>query len=383
MKILYLITRADLGGAQVHLVDLIEGLRGKVEPVLGVGEEGYLTGVAKRMGVEHHVMPELVHPIRPLKDARALRRIVQLIGKTRPNLIHAHTSKAGVLGRLAAGLAGVPAVFTAHTWAFAEGTSLKWRAFGIPSERLAARFSARIINVSAANRGLALQNRIGDEGKHLTIYNGVPDTALRAKPGEGDPPRFIMVARFVPQKAQGALLRAVAQLDRPLRLTFVGDGPLRAGLEQEARRLGIQERVEFLGERRDIPELLSQSHVFLLATNWEGFPLSILEAMRAGLPVVSTDAGGVREAIVPGETGFVLPNNDPSTWCACLQSLLDSPALRQRLGDAARSRYESLFTLSGMARQTLAVYRAVVPQIVANEAATGLRKTSLPTLLSE
>lgn len=383
MKVLYLITRADLGGAQVHLVDLIAGLRGKVQPVLGVGEEGYLTSVARRMGVEHHVLPELVHPISPLKDARALRRMVQLIGHVRPHLIHAHTSKAGVLGRLAAGLAGVPAVFTAHTWAFAEGTSLKWRAFGIPSERLAARFSSRIINVSAANRGLALRHRIGDERKHLTIYNGVPDTALRARPGDDGVPGFIMVARFVPQKAQGVLLQAVARLDRPVRLTFVGDGPLRAAQELEARRLGIQERVAFLGERRDIPELLSQNHVFVLATNWEGFPLSILEAMRAGLPVVSTDVGGVREAIIPGETGFVLPDNDPQTWCACLQSLLDSPALRQRLGDAARARYESLFTLSGMARQTLAVYRSIVPQLVADDADPGSQKTSLPSLLSK
>lgn len=265
----------------------------------------------------------------------------------------------------------------------AEGTSLKWRALGIPSERLAARFSSQIINVSAANRGLALRNRIGAASKHITIYNGVPDTPFRAKPGAGDTPHLIMVARFVPQKAQGALLQAVSQLSSPVKLSFVGEGPLRPTVEAEARRLGIGKHVEFLGERRDIPELLAQAHLFVLATNWEGFPLSILEGMRAGLPVVyRTDVGGVREAIVPSETGYVLPDNSPATWLACLQPLVDDPALRARLGESARARYESLFTLSGMVRQTLAVYRSVAPQGATIETAAG-SKTTIPSLLSK
>ena len=366
MKILYLITRGDLGGAQVHLLDLLSRLREREDLVVGVGEDGYFADGVQVLGIPCHIVPSLIQPIAPSQDIRALVELVGLIRSVKPDLVHAHTSKAGFLGRSAAAIAGVPSVFTAHTWCFAEGTRWKWKLAGIPSEWLAARCSSAIINVSHANRDLAKRYRIAGQDRLLVIHNGIPDSPHRAKPDRPGVPTIAVVARCCPQKDQALLLRALAEIKAPARAIFVGDGPTLPNLKAEARLLGLLDRVEFLGQRLDVAELLASAHVFALPTHWEGFPLSILEAMRAGLPVVASSAGGVAEAVIEGETGFLFSCGDAGTFRARLQHLLESPALRRTMGDAGRRRYEAEFTLDGMVRKTLAVY---------DWAVRGVRKT--------
>ncbi|MBI1789608.1 MAG: glycosyltransferase family 4 protein [Acidobacteria bacterium] len=360
MRILYLITRSDVGGAQVHLLDLLSRLGGRVDPVVGAGEVGYLTDAVRDLGIPCHIVPDLVQRIAPAHDMRALFQLLRLIRKVRPDLVHAHTSKAGLLGRCAARIAGVPSVFTAHTWSFADGACLKWKIAGIPSERLAAAWSSALINVSRANRDLALRYRIASRKRLLVIHNGIGDTLHRAAPARADVPVIAVVARCCVQKDQSLLLRALSRITLPVRAVFVGDGPTRPALEAETRQLGLRDRVAFLGQRLDVPEILAAAHLFALPTKWEGFPLGILEAMRAGLPVVASDTGGVAEAVVDQETGFLVPRGDLDSLRARLEQLLDSPALRRRMGDAGRKRYEAEFTLDAMLRKTLSVYRHVL-----------------------
>ena len=356
MRILYLVTKADMGGAQVHLLDLVRGFRGELDPIVAAGEEGYLTAAVRKLGVPCHVVPSLVHPISPLKDGQAVIEVSRLIRAVRADLIHAHTSKAGLIGRLAARVTRTPAVFTAHTWCFAEGTSWKWRVAGLPAERLAGWFSSAIINVSEANQQLALRHGISGEKRMLTIWNGIADTPYRARPDHEGEPRIVMVARFATQKDQLSLLRALSEIRHPAKLLFVGDGPTMEMVKGDCDRLGLQERVEFLGPRQDVAQILAKSQIFALATNWEGLPLSILEAMRAGLPAVVSDVGGVSEAVIDGQTGFLARRGDVEGLRHRLTRLLTDPGLRVRLGKAARARYENHFTLDRMLRKTLAVY---------------------------
>jgi len=304
----------------------------------------------------------LVHPISPAKDYRAVRECASLIRSLGPDLVHVHTSKAGVIGRAAAWLADTPSVFTAHTWCFAEGTSWKWKLVGVPCERFAGWMSSAIVNVSDANRNLALEHRIGHPDRVLRIWNGISDTEHRARPGMPGPPKITMVARFASQKDHALLLQAVSSIDQPLEVLFVGDGPTCPPLRAEAERLGISDRVRFLGERKDVAEILAASHIFALPTKWEGFPLSILEGMRAGLPVLASDVGGIAEAVVDGETGFLAPAGDLPAFRARLLSLVESPAVRRRMGEAGRARYEEHFTAQVMLRQTLEVYRRAVSE---------------------
>lgn len=362
MKVLYLITLAERGGGQVHVADLLRGFRGRFDVELGAGEEGYLTDEARSLGVPVYVIPDLVHTVDPRRDARAIRAVTRLIQRRGPSLVHAHTSKAGIVGRVAARMAGVPSVFTAHTWAFAEGVSWRRKAIGLPSEWLASRVSARIIAVSEANRALALHYHVAPPSRVTVVHNGIPDIPLRAMPAADATPRIVMVARFAEQKDQRLLVEALAGIDLPFRLSLVGDGPRRGEVESLVRALGVGERVEFLGERDDVAAILARSSAFVLASNWEGFPLSTLEAMRAGLPVIVSDVGGAAEAVTEDVTGFLVRQHDRAGLRARLSVLLGDSHLRGRMGAAGRRRYEAEFTLTHMLDRTAMVYEAAVAE---------------------
>jgi glycosyltransferase involved in cell wall biosynthesis len=170
-----------------------------------------------------------------------------------------------------------------------------------------------------------------------------------------------MIARFEPQKDHATLLRALGDLKAyAWELDLIGDGPQRQQMELLAQSLGIRERVHFLGQRRDVDRLLTLAQIGVLVSNWEGFPLSILEAMRAGLPMVASDVGGVSEAIEEGATGYVVPQGQPAPLRDRIERLLSDPGLRARLGSAGRQRYEQHFTLDRLVAKTLAVYQDVL-----------------------
>jgi glycosyltransferase involved in cell wall biosynthesis len=358
MKILYLVTRADRGGAQVHIVDLIRGFRDRCEIEVAAGEEGYLFDEARRLRARCHAIPHLGHSMRPLHDLQALKETIALLCRVRPDVVHAHTSKAGVVGRMAAWICGIPAVFTAHTWCFAEGTSWKWKLGGGPFERIAGMAGGPIINVSHANRELALRCRVAPPERLEVIHNGIPWEPLppALPPDRPDEPIVIMVARFVPQKNQAMLLEAAARVRVRYRIQFVGDGPTLPQVQKRAARLGLLGRVEFLGERADVPELLRRASVFALPTHWEGLPISILEAMRAGLPIVASNVGGVSEALIDGQNGFLTRRKDTAAFARSLEVLLGNEAQRRRMGDAGRSLFERQFTSERMIAKTWSVY---------------------------
>ena len=328
--------------------------------MVGTGERGYLTEFCDSLGVAVHILPSLTRAISPWKDLRALFETLDLIRSFRPDLIHAHTSKAGLIGRLAAALSGTPSVYTAHTWGFAEGIPWVQKCLALPAEYLAARISRRIITVSESNRTHALKWNIGSPEKLVTVWNGVRDTAWRANPGKHAVPRIVMVARFVAQKDQLTLVRAAAGIQEPFLLTFAGDGSTRPAIEEEVARLGLCSRVEFLGARADIDAILASADIFVLSTNWEGFPLTIIEALRAGLPVIATDVDGVREAILDGRTGFLTRRHDTAELQNRLRALIGDPGLRERIGNAGRRRFENMFTLPTMLSRTYEIYESVV-----------------------
>ena len=359
-RVLFLITRAVHGGAQAYVLDMLRALGGRFDVALGAGEEGHLTEAARRSGVPVHVLDALASSVRPWRDIGAVARVARLVVETGADLVSAHSTKAGLVGRSAARRCGVPAVFTAHGWSFAEGVPVFRRHVALALERVAARRCRRIIVVCEADRRLALRRRVAPAQKLVTVRYGVHDVPERATPGVSGPPVVAMVARFEPQKDYACLLRALAEAPGEWRAVLVGDGPTRADAEALARALGVGDRVEFAGSRDDVAAVLANAHVFALASRWEGLPLTILEAMRAGLPVVATDVAGVGEEVADGETGFLVPPRDPTRFAERLGALLADPALRARMGSAGRRRYEEAFTFERMVAETVAVYDAVL-----------------------
>lgn len=360
MRIALIITRGDFpGGAQVHLVALACALRdrGHLVEVI-VGQPGPLGQELAQMGIPVHAVAFMVHPLNPWLDFRALVHLVRLLGRLQPDLVAAHSSKAGLLARLAARIVGLPSVFTAHGWSFTEGVSVFRRHLFRWLEACSVPLLDRAICVSEYDRALALASKVGTPESLVTVHNGIATSGQEpvARP-EKDDVRLIMVARLGDPKEPHRLLEALARLPSRVSLDLVGEGPQSGELTTLAKDLGIESRVRFLGRREDVPELLADASVFVLVSRYEAFPLSILEAMRAGLPVVASDVGGVREAVVEGETGYLVPRGDLTVLVNRLSRLIDDPGSRARMGEAGRKRFHERFTLDEMVQRTEAVYQ--------------------------
>jgi glycosyltransferase involved in cell wall biosynthesis len=366
VKIAYLVTRADpIGGAQIHVRDLAAAMqaRGHAPTVITSGR-GPFVDELQAQGTPAIVLQHLCAPIAPLKDLRALGEIRSVLTDLRPDLLATHSSKAGILGRLAGRSLKIPAVFTAHGWAFTPGVPPLKAAFYRRIERVVGPLARKIICVSEFDRRLALDARIIAADRVVTVHNGMPDIAptLRADPGRS-PARMVMVARYGPQKDHPTLLRALAGLQElEWELDLIGDGPLMGETESMAASLGLSGRVHFLGQRMDVAEIVARSQVSLLVTNWEGFPLSILEAMRAGLPVIASAVGGIEESVRDGETGYLVPRGDVEVLRDRIRRLLTDPSLRLRQGATGRTYFERHFTLDHFVAQTLDVYRHVLDE---------------------
>ena len=360
LKIAYVVTRSDqMSGPQVHIRDLASALamRGHQVTVLAGGTGPFFEELKHRR-IPCHALRHMVAPIRPDRDPRAVLELVSLLREIRPALLSTHTTKAGILGRLAGRMLGIPTVHTAHGWAFTDGIAPRRARVYRLVERSVVPLTARIITVSEYDRRLAIQRRVAPSSKLVTVHNGVPDVApaLRAEPGRR-PARLITVARLESQKDHPSLFRALSGLvSSEWTLDVVGDGPERSTLEALAEEVGIGDRVQFLGARNDVAELLARSQVFLLISKWEGFPRSVLEAMRAGLPVVATDVAGVRESVLHAESGFLIPRGDDDLVRQGIADLIADPTLARRMGDAGRRRYEEYFTFDAMLEKTCAIY---------------------------
>ena len=356
-RVLVLITRSEPGGAQVHVRDLVLALRENVEFHVGIGDDKFLAHALRAAGVPVSVVPSLQRSVSPVHDLRAVGDLRRLIREVQPNVVHTHSTKAGLLGRLAARLERVSVIHTAHAWSFSDGLSWQRRAFAIPVEAAAGRITDRFIVVSEADREVAMRYGVAREAQVRIVHNGVCDGPERADPGADLIPVVTMVARMAAPKDHALLLRAVAGIEAPFTLRLIGDGPERPAVESLIRQLDLASRVELVGESNEVARLLAASHVAVLISRQEGFPLVVLEAMRAGLPVVASDVGGIREAVEPGVTGQLVARGDLSGLRDVLLGLICDPGLRRSYGEAGRRAYETSFTVDRMVARTEAVYR--------------------------
>jgi glycosyltransferase involved in cell wall biosynthesis len=376
MRILYIITANDpVGGAMVHVTHMAhrvgsDGTAGHAEG------EGHRTRVIvgrnssqsqsllRSYDVEYEVVESLMRPISPLVDLRAVRDLRRSIRRFRPDLVSTHSTKAGLVGRLAARLEGVPVLFTAHGWAFTEGAPR--RRIYRTVERVLQRLTNRIICVSDYDRQLAVRSGF-DPNRLVTIHNGMPDLVEEPDEEERAPiealpdarTRAVMVARFSRQKDHALLLQAASDIP-DLDLVFLGQGELEGEIRTLAEDLGMGGRVHFLGYSRYVPWILSKMDLFCLISNYEGFPRSTIEAMARGLPVVVSDVGGAAEAVEDGVNGFVIPRGDIGLLRARLKDLIREPDLRRSMGEASSVRYRESYTLDALVARTLALYRDVV-----------------------
>jgi glycosyltransferase involved in cell wall biosynthesis len=355
-RILLLVTLAETGGAQAYVRALASALPGHLDVIVAAHGQGPLQEVVEKAG---GTFVSLRHMRRDVgaRDLLALAELVLLMRRHRPHVVHASSSKAGVLGRLAAWLTRAPIrIFTVHGWAFNAHAGARSRIYAL-AERIVRPITTLTICVSGSERDAGLAARTCDAGRSVVIRTGIDAASYPvARPAEG-PPAIVAVGRLRAPKDPVLLVRALALLRGSFHATLVGDGPDRGVVDEEVRGAGLAGSVLLAGERDDVPEILAASAIFALSSRSEALPVSILEAMAAGLPVVATRVGGVAELVVDGETGLLVPPSDPRALAAALQRLLDEPELRGRLGAAGRTRVEEHFALDSFLQSHLDVYR--------------------------
>ena len=394
-KIVHLITRLELGGAQQNTLYCVwHHDRTRFDVGLWAGEGGILDGKARAIEkADVRILPWLVHPIDPVRDATAVMRLASMLRDV--DLLHTHSSKAGILGRAAARLAGVPGiVHTVHGWSFNDVQTAVARRLYVEAERAAARVTDRIVCVARYDRDRGLASGIGHAPQYRIVRSGIDPSLYGAPEGArervraalGAAPHEIVVgsiANFKPQKSPLDFVEAarLARLRDPrLRFFIAGDGDLRPAAERAIVEAGLGEAVHLLGWRDDVAELLAAMDIFLLTSLFEGLPRVVLQAMAASVPVVATDTGGVAEVVVDGETGRLVPPGNPSAAAEAIVALAHDAETRRRFAAAARSRLGEDFDSRRMVRDLEDLYDEVLartpPEGVAATSASHLGAAS-------
>ena len=381
IKILHVITRMEEGGAPRVLLDLMKGLdQNGFAQTLATGRAPRgrdLLPEARRLPIRIREIGTLTREPSPVNDLRALFSLEELIRGGSFDIIHAHTSKAGFLGRLAARIAGHRrVVYSPHgdvfTGYFPAGKIWIYTV----AERWAAHWCERIVTLSDAGAREYLRRGIGREGQFVTIYNGldldafgtgVDRAGARRELGLGKEDIVIIcVGRLVFVKGHDVLVAAAPEIiaslagDGEVRFLAVGDGPRRESLIRQARRLGVEGNLSFLGFRSDVPRLLSAADLMVMSSRNEGLGMSIIEAMAASLPVVGTRVGGIPEVVQDGVTGALVPPDDPGALARACARILQDNRMARSMGSAGRRRVEGLFRIERNIQRTALLYRELL-----------------------
>lgn len=374
MRVLEFFEPVD-GGVPEHVRLLSDGLAERgVEITVAGPPEGAPRAALEAKGIPYAPVPIVGDMLAPRIDARTLAAVTRLLRRERFDLVHTHSLKAGLIGRLAAAATRSPALYTPNSldWRFAAATGdRRARTVYLKSiwmERVLGRLTAAWIAVSDEERKAAVDLRLAAADRVHRIYNGIeadeltaPDERLRRFRGDGPLLGFVAGLRF--QKGLPILLEALERLARdgePVRFAIVGNGPLDAEVRERVACGPLAATTLVLPFDGQSGPYLRALDAYVLPSLWEGLPLAVLEAMAAGLPVVATDSGGTREAVAAGETGLLCPVGDVEALAAAVRRLAADGGLRARLGRAGRKRWRETFTAEAMVEATAALYASVL-----------------------
>jgi len=374
IRVVRVIARLNIGGPAIHATLLAERLdpaRFTTTLVTGTedaSEGNYLALHGRQADVE--VIPDLGREIRPLRDVKTLRTLMAVIRRVRPHVVHTHTAKAGAVGRLAAILTGVPVVvhtFHGHVLRgyFSPAKTEVYRTI----ERGLARRTHRLLTVTDRVRDELIALGVGRADQYTTVPLGF-DLAplvqaerrrgeLRAELGLGDAPLVGIVARLVPIKAHEVFLAAAARIHAAqpaARFLVVGDGERRQALEQQVDVLGLRPVTHFLGWRADLDRLYADLDVVVLTSRNEGSPVALIEAMAAGVPVVSTAVGGVADVVADGTSGLLAAMDDDEAVARHVLTLLDDRDRAAAMGRNGRARVVATYSADRLVADIEALY---------------------------
>jgi glycosyltransferase involved in cell wall biosynthesis len=378
IKIAVIITRLDLGGAQEVALRTVAGLDPeRFDARLLAGPGGQLDAEARALLGDRFIpVPFLTHPVIPLRDLAALAWLWNYLVRERVRVVHTHSSKAGLLGRLAAFLARTPKVLhTVHGWSFNDFQSGPAFTGLVLLERRLARISDHLLVVAASLRDKGLLLGVGRADRYTVVRAAVDLPAWSRTPRSRAAlkklvpklrPKVVgVIANLKPQKAPLDFVRIAALVcgrRRDVDFVYVGDGPLRAEAEALAASLGVQDRLHFLGWQRSPRGLAAGFDVFLLPSLHEGLPCVFPQVLSLGVPVVASQVDGAAEIVKEGVNGFLCQPRDCAAFADRVGTLLDRPALRRRLSAAARKSVGQDYSYPAMLEKSGAIYASWASQ---------------------
>jgi len=372
LRVLHAITMLEFGGAQRNTLDTVAALdRSEFAVGLACADTGELLPEARGIAdIDLFELSHLRREVRPLQDVRAHLELRRAIRRFRPDVVHTHSSKAGILGRLAARRERVPiVVHSIHGFGFGPHQSPAVRRAFLAAERIAAHWTTAFVAVSRRNLEEAVRLGLFGQDRGRVIRSGVDLAAFRSHAGgdavreelriPGAAPLVVQIACFKPQKAPERFVELAARVSHRVpeaHFLLVGDGELRAALERRRRESGLEDRLHLPGWRRDIPAILDAATVVTLTSRFEGLPRVLVEALATGVPVVAMDVDGVAEVVRDGENGFLVGEGDVEALASRVAEVLRDRGLRERLAGAT-GRGLAEFERGTMVRQQEELYR--------------------------
>lgn len=366
------------GGVGQYLRTLVSNLdkeRFRVTVIcLSDGGDELAAELSRIDGVQAYSLQMNRYKINLISDAKVLFVLARMIRQEKYDLIHAHTSKPGFLARMAAAGSGIPTIYRPACFSFHPGLP-KWKAYFYAAiENFVARwFTTKILTVCDDERILARQYHVGKDSQFVTIHTGID---LSRFDGQSDvklirsslgipSSAFLIgtVGRLSKQKAPFDFVSAAAkayQIYPDTHFLWVGDGELMQETQNLVQSLGLNEVFHFANHRKDVSNLLKSMDCFVLTSHWEGFSLSVLEAMTAGLPVIVSRVSGAAEAVLDEVTGYVVPIGDTQSLASAMNKMIADPQAAKAFGLAGRQRLEQKFTMENMIRNIEQLYEKVV-----------------------
>jgi len=362
--LLYVIKQAQLGGAPLHVLQLIQHFRQDYDVHLCVGDLDYLSEQAKTLEIPIYQLGSLQQDANFLSFIRMFGELNRLIQTVDADLVHFHSPLVNVVGRFVCRILGKQSVSTVHGWNFVPGLPWKRRLSSWILEFISVRLRQTIISVSEYDRLKGQKYLLLPSWRITVIHNGLPATIVNAPAlieNDNKGANILMVARFTQQKNQRLLIDAVERLSsKNWMLTFAGDGETLEDIKRYAASKACAAQITFLGTVHDVPKLLKTADIFVLATHYEGLPLSIIEAMRSGLPIVANDVGGISELVRHDENGLLCPANSTDAMANALEALINTPKTRTQLGKTSQQRFSNEFTDTVMFEKTAKVYQRLL-----------------------
>ena len=371
-KVLYVITQAEMGGAQRYLYDLATSSDAQnydISVAIGQGQDQSLINELKGKNIITYQIKHLVRQVSPLNDILAIFELRKIYKRIKPDVIHLNSSKAGVLGSLAnhtIAKISYNIVYTAHGWVFNEPMNKIKKILYWSLEKITSQPKDKIICVSEFDRQTAIKYKIAGAKKLTTIHNGLDNNLMVFLTKEEarkelklptDKTIVGTVANFYKTKGLEYFIKAIKELnDENIIGVIIGEGDLRMELKKLISSLGLKNKLLLLGKHTNASKYLKAFDIYACSSVKEGFPYSILEAMAAKLPIISTNVGGIPEMIKDNNNGLLVEPKNPEILSEEIKLLIKNQDLSQKLAEKAEQDVKNNFTKEQMIKQTFGLY---------------------------